>query len=179
MGTAWMRQARDRQRAFVQSGDQRRFGDQRDQARQAYGEWFGALPWDLYATFTVVLGARESAPFIWRALRRWSRVMHRECGRELRQVAALEWQDRGTAHLHNLVAGCGAYDPFRAMAHWEEASGGGIARIFPYRESGGAATYCSKYVVKDMELRLIGPWPAWRAQPTTPVITATTPRTAS
>jgi hypothetical protein len=174
-----MRQARERQRAWGRSGERRRFGDQRDEARQAYAEWFDGLPWDLYATFTVVLGARESAPFIWRALKRWSRVMHRENGRELRQVAALEWQDRGTAHLHNLVAGCGAYDPFRAMRLWEEASGGGHARIYPYAESGGAATYCSKYVAKDMELRLMGPWPTWRPRPSTPVVIATTPRTAT
>jgi hypothetical protein len=162
VGAAWMRQARDRQRRY--RGDEgRRFGDAHDEAKQAYAEWFKQLPWDWFATFTLVLGARESAAFAWRSLSRWSGMMHNESGRQLRQVAALEYQRRGTAHLHNLIHGVRAgADPFHAMQLWEAASGGGFARIYPYQPEGGAADYCAKYVTKDMELRLIGPWPPHR-----------------
>ncbi len=163
MATAWMRQALDRQRAYELRGDRHRYGDARDEARQAYAAWFSQLPWDWFATLTIPTGARESAAFIWRAHRRWSRVMHQENGRQLRQVAALEYQRRGTAHLHCLTHGArpGA-DPFHAMHVWESVAAGGFARIHPYEPDGGAATYCSKYVTKDMELRLIGPWPPHR-----------------
>jgi len=162
MSTAWMRQARERQRAY-QGDPFRRFGDSHDEAKQAYAEWFSRLRWDWFATFTLVLGGRESAAFVWRALDRWSARMHQENDRQLRQVAALEYQRRGTAHLHNLVYGVRAgADPFHAMTIWETVSGGGFARIFPYEPDGGAHTYVSKYVAKDMELRLIGPWPQHR-----------------
>jgi hypothetical protein len=162
MTTAWMRQARERQQRW--KGDEsRRFGDAQDEARQAYAAWFDGLRWDWFATFTLAMGARESAAFAWRSLSRWSGMMHTESGRQLRQVAALEYQRRGTAHLHNLVHGVrpGA-DPMHAARLWQAASGGGLARIEPYRAAGGAASYCAKYVTKDMELRLIGPWPPHR-----------------
>lgn len=162
VASAWMRQARDRQRAYVKAGDPaRRFGDARDQARQAYAEWFESLPWHTFDTFTLALGARESGPFAWRALDRWRARMHHRHRRALRQAVALEWQDRGTAHLHALTFGysdVSLHEIHMARELWEQASGGGYARIYPYETSGGAAGYCAKYVTKDMELRLLGPW---------------------
>lgn len=165
MSTAWMRQARERQRAWLGRGDHREYGDGVDQAKQAYAAWFSALPWDRFATLTLVMGARESAAFAWRCHKRWSGELARESGRELRQVVALEPQQRGTAHLHALVYGLRPdADQFHEMTLWERASGGGFARIYPYEVNGGAADYCSKYVTKDMELRLVGPWPRYREQ---------------
>lgn len=164
MTTAWMREARRRQEAYAQHERTDRFvGDMRDQAKQAYAEWFRPLPWDKFATFALVMGARESAGFAWRAHDRWSRTMHHENGRQLRQVVALEYQKRGTAHLHCLVHGVAeGFDNFHAMAVWERVSGGGYSRIYDYNPRGGAEDYCAKYVSKDMELRLIGPWPVRR-----------------
>ena len=165
MATAWMRQARMRQRAHEQQGERRVFGDARDEARQAYAAWFESLPWDWFATLTIPMGARESGAFIWRCHDRWSARMQQENGRQLRQVAALEYQKRGTAHLHCLTYGArGDADPFHAMHVWEWVAAGGFARIFPYEAAGGAATYCSKYVTKDMELRLVGPWQRYRPE---------------
>ena len=168
MATAWMRQAQMRQRSQLLAGERRTFGDVRDQARQAYAAWFDRLPWDWFATLTIPMGARESAAFIWRAHDRWARVMHHAHGRQLREVAALEYQKRGTAHLHCLVHGARAggeesrtTDRFDAMGAWESVAAGGFARIHAYEPEGGAASYCSKYVTKDMELRLIGPWRAY------------------
>jgi hypothetical protein len=169
MATAWVRQARRRAAAFDQAGDRHRFGDTRDEARQAYAQWFDAMPWDWFATFTLPMGGRESAAFIWRAHQRWSRVMHRVYGRQLRQVAALEYQRRGTAHLHNLVHGVrppreldvATAERFHAMGVWEKVAAGGFARIHAYEANGGAASYCAKYVSKDLEVRLIGPWPPY------------------
>lgn len=167
MGAAWVRQARARMVRYRRQGEPlRSFGDMRDQARQAYGEWFERLGWDTFDTFTLVLGARESAYFAWRALARWSASMQTVHGRQLRQVVALEWQHRGTAHLHALSYGYRdvSLDAIhQARRFWEDASGGGHARVWPYEASGGAAAYCSKYVTKDMELRLLGPWPPYQA----------------
>lgn len=162
MPTAWMRQARERQRAYMTQGDPgRRFGDVRDEARQRYAQWFDRLPWDTWDTFTLVLGARESQHFIWRALDVWRGKMQARHGRSLRQAVALEWQQRGTAHLHALSFGyhdVSIGEMHEARGLWERSSGGGFARIYPYEVSGGAASYCTKYVTKDMELRLLGPW---------------------
>lgn len=161
VASAWMRQAQSRQRAYLRTGDGREFGDVRDQARQRYAEWFDSLGWDTFDTFTLVLGARESASFAWRTLDRYRGKMHRRHGRSLRQAVALEWQSRGTAHLHALTFGyqdVSTSEIHAARELWEKASGGGHARIWPYEVTGGAASYCAKYVTKDMELRLLGPW---------------------
>jgi hypothetical protein len=167
MGVAWMREARARQRRYTRVGDPlRAVGDVRDRARQAYAEWFDRLGWDTFDTLTLPLGARESAAFAWRALARWAALMQFEHGRQMRQVVALEWQARGTAHLHALSYGYRdvSVEAMHAARHaWEEASGGGFARIYPYETTGGAASYCAKYVTKDMELRLVGPWPHYPA----------------
>jgi hypothetical protein len=161
-----MRQAQERQRRDRQAGERRQFGDVRDQARQAYAQWFDSLAWDTFDTFTLVLGARESAGFAWRALDRWRGEMHRRHGRSLRQAVALEWQSRGTAHLHALTFGyhdVSTHELHTAREMWERVSGGGHARIWPYEVTGGAASYCAKYVTKDMELRLLGPWRGYSA----------------
>lgn len=180
MATAWMRQARMRQRAQLLAGERRTFGDARDEARQAYAQWFDTLPWDWFATLTIPMGARESAAFIWRCHDRWSARMQQENGRQLRQVAALEYQQRGTAHLHCLTHGARAgADPFHAMHVWELVAAGGFARIFPYNPDGGAATYCAKYVTKDMELRLVGPWPKYSSERQLPIQLLSSPLTGS
>jgi hypothetical protein len=132
------------------------------EAWQAYADWFEGLPWEWFCTFTMPLGERVGT--LLRVHKRWSKVMHRENRRQLRQVVAIEYQRNGTPHLHvlahgirpDLVGECKG-----AMRIWERV-GGGYARIWPYCGKGGAAGYCAKYVTKDGELYLVGPWPTLR-----------------
>lgn len=141
------------------------------EAWQAYGEWFEGLPWDLFATFTMPDGATLGA--LDACHRRWSKIMRRENGGELRQVLAVEYQRNGTPHGHALVYGIAPgneaqVEGWHAAKLWERV-GGGHARVWPYQGAGGAASYCAKYVTKDGDVRLLGPWASFslpdKAQP--------------
>jgi hypothetical protein len=168
MSQAWMTQARRRMARSNRIGEGQSLA--RWEAWQAYGEWFEALPWDWYATFTLHEGS--TVDYLRRRHRKWSAEMHREHGQQLRQAFAIECQRNGTPHGHALIHGVtvGA-DPFHAMAIWERIAGRHLeadgksafqpvfARIFPYSGAGGAASYCAKYVTKDGDIDLIGPWP--------------------
>lgn len=132
------------------------------EVRQSYGEWFESLPWDLFATYTMPFGSTLGQ--LVRCHKRWSSEMARENDGELRQVFAIEWQRNGTPHGHALVYGIApgnesSTEGWHAAKLWERV-GGGIARIWPYRGKGGAASYCAKYVTKRGDLSLLGPWPS-------------------
>jgi hypothetical protein len=88
-------------------------------------------------------------------------------GRPLRQAIAIEYQQRGTSHLHALTYGyrAGSEGAFvAAQLLWQRLSGG-IALIAPYQPHGGAATYVTKLVTCDLTPMLLGPWPKFCETP--------------
>lgn len=154
-----MTQARRRMAMVARTGRGEPF--MRWEVWQRYGEWFESMPWDLFATLTMPAGASREQ--LLRCHARWSRQMAAENGRKLRQVLAIERQKNGTPHAHVLVYGIApgnapADEGWHAAKLWERV-GGGHARVWPYTGAGGAASYCAKYVTKDGDVELIGPWP--------------------
>lgn len=79
---------------------------------------------------------------------------------EARTVACcFETQERGTYHLHALLAGCrgidGGKEGLRDFEKW------GISRWKAYKRGGGASSYLGKYLTKaEIELYISdkGPW---------------------
>ena len=131
---------------------------ERDQLRQAWGEWLGELArWDWFLTLT--FRDPESAPG-----RHWTRVgyayVNRACEWTLAQwqptVGALDWvrcfetqRDRQVLHIHALLTGSESTFRWRtfAQAYWQKY---GMSRILPYDRELGATYYLTKYVTKDL-----------------------------
>jgi hypothetical protein len=77
-------------------------------------------------------------------------------------VRATEKHRSGKHHFHALVAAPQLEDERRLawMDSWNELAG--FARIYPPKQQEAVVAYCAKYVSKDGELELGGPWGLWR-----------------
>jgi hypothetical protein len=77
-------------------------------------------------------------------------------GEGINWVRGLEYQTRGAVHFHALLSGTA---PLRRLTYkdlWEELAG--FARIERPRSYERVLRYITKYVVKDGEIDLGGPW---------------------
>ena len=101
---------------------------------QAYGEWLESLAeGDWFATFTFKYPTSpRTANHLWR--KHWLRSLEREVGGQVHFVRVLEGSDN--MHYHCLLSGVKDQKPSVWERVWHNL--GGIAKIDPYTNSGGA-----------------------------------------
>jgi len=141
--------------------------------RDAWIAFLSPYRWEWIGTFTFRDGAvhPERADklfrvFISKANRdlfgpRWARK-----GVGISWARGLEYQRRGTIHYHALLSGTGALRRWIYKEIWFELAG--IARIEQPRFHQRVLRYITKYVVKDGEIDLGGPWFNRRGGPVLP-----------
>jgi len=144
--------------------------------REALAGMICSLPWDWYCTltFSSPLITTQLAD---RKYRRWINHINREVlgshyKRGVPWIRATEFQRSGRIHYHALLGQVHALRRLSWMDYWEKGwpelkiesletktgraltsyevppDGCGYARIWPYRSTGGAAHYLTKYLLK-------------------------------
>lgn len=143
---------------------------------EAMAEMIRSLPWDWYCTLTFG-SLLVNAQLADRKYRRWINHINREVlGSHYKQgipwIRATEFQRSGRIHYHALLGNVQALRRLSWMDYWEKGwpelkmesfktntgrvltsyevppDGCGYARIWPYRSTGGAAHYLTKYLLK-------------------------------
>ena len=101
---------------------------------EAYGEWIASLAeWDWFATFTFKYPTSpRTANHLWR--KHWLRSLESEVDGQVHFVRVLEEGDN--IHYHCLLSGVKDQKPSVWARVWHNL--GGIAKIDPYTNSGGA-----------------------------------------
>lgn len=108
------------------------------QARKAWGDWLGTIPWDHWGTLTFAYAATEEMAA--KQFRKWVRWV------EQRVQGPVEWFYRvergagGRVHLHVLTKGTAAVGATGLIAAWQE----GKSEVEGYSPRGGASRYVSK-----------------------------------
>ena len=136
--------------------------------RAGWASFLGEYRWDWLGTFTFREGRvhAEAADklfrvFVSKANRqrygpRWAKK-----GLGISWARGLETQRRGALHYHALLSGVGELRRLTYMDLWNDLAG--FAKIEPPRDAGDVVRYIGKYVVKDGEIDLGGPWfNVWR-----------------
>ena len=135
------------------------------EAREAWGQWLSAAPWDVFVTLTdpgyphpetMVKRSRYLEAKVNDSLygRGWKRR-----GEGIETVTGLERQKRGSVHTHAIWRlpdhDAGDRGQF-SLAHWQKFASelGGFAWLQVPRDQADVAHYVAKYVVKDGELVL-------------------------
>jgi len=136
--------------------------------REAYGEWIGRQPWDLFVTLTSEKQTHPEA-----MLKRFRYCMNKASdhvygrhwdkrGTGLQWVTGLERTKQGWPHSHAVVRFPGvsiAGQEGRAifdLGYWQKrmTNTGGFAWLQIPRSGQAVVNYVTKYVVKDGELEL-------------------------
>ena len=104
---------------------------------QEVGEWLGQFEWTLYGTFTFRVGVRSDSAI--KAVKRF--IIANDSSAKL-VMAVRKYSDGSSAHVHSLINGLKGIDCFCLMNLWFKSYG--IARIYPYDKTQGAAYYLAK-----------------------------------
>lgn len=150
------------------------------QLQQAWVEWLSSIQWEWFCTLTFRCGCGvghtkgdprpcrkprgvhpEAAG---KAFRYWANKLSRSIygnnfkrrGTGVRWVRALEHHKSGLLHFHAIVEGVGDTRRDHWKGQWHERWG--FARIDQVRSSEAVRKYVSKYLAKDGELDVGGPW---------------------
>lgn len=130
--------------------------------QDGWAELIGRYPWEWFVTLTFVDDVHPESGL--KSMKYWLSKLNRELyGRRWYKkkpygvywVVALEYQKRGTLHLHLLMSGVKNARRLSYMDLWEElGSNNGFARIHPVEKQIAVSKYLTKYVAKDGEIYL-------------------------
>lgn len=137
-------------------------------AAEEWARWILRSGWyDWFVTLTLVEGGEEQ---IERYFRIWLGAINTTTAQKVEGFACMEYQRRGTPHIHALLRA--KYEPslfadkarpnkiatrrLNGAALWQQVSKS-YAQIWPaINDKGGACRYVSKYVAKDSLMNIIG-----------------------
>jgi hypothetical protein len=112
----------------------------------SWGDFLGQFHWDWFVTLTF-----EGDVKTFTARNRcnaWLRSLEKAAGQPIAWFRGDEYGEKfGKFHMHLLISNVAELHRFTWMARWKARNG--IARIFPFDPTRGAAFYVSAYVTKQ------------------------------